>query len=190
MRKALTLILLTVVFFAFQSCQKAAPRLPADADVIHQNQDQLTEVIIYDVFSPPVASRIYAYSSLAAYEAIRFAKPGYASIAAKLNNFNPLPEPEKGKNYNFTLAASKAFFTVVHKVVFSLDSLKDYEDKLFLFYKKNLDDSTYRRSIAFGDSIGKVILARAAADTYTSSRGKPKFIGSNDPGKWRPTPPP
>ena len=36
-------------------------------ELLHQNQDQLTQVIIYDVFTPPVASRIYAYTSLASY---------------------------------------------------------------------------------------------------------------------------
>jgi len=34
-----------------------------------------------------------------------------------------------------------------------------------------------------------LILKRAATDNYLQSRGKPKFIGSNLPGKWRPTPP-
>ena len=61
-----------------------------DTEVLHQNEDQLTQIIIYDVFSPPVASRIYAYTSLASYEAIRFAKPGYASIAEKLNDFGKM----------------------------------------------------------------------------------------------------
>ena len=43
-----------------------------DAEILHQNQDLLTQVIIYDVFTPPVASRIYVYSSLASYEAMKY----------------------------------------------------------------------------------------------------------------------
>jgi hypothetical protein len=35
----------------------------------------LPRVIIYDVFTPPVACRIYVYSSLASYEALRYSKP-------------------------------------------------------------------------------------------------------------------
>lgn len=182
-------VLLVFSLFLLPGCQEQEIIKPVDDEVLHQNQDQLTEVIIYDVFSPPVASRIYAYSSLASYEAIRFAKPGYPSMAALLKGFDPLPEPEKGKQYNYTLAATKAFFSVVHKVVFSLDSLKSYEDNVFSSFKNSLDDSTYNRSVAFGDSIAKVIIARSLKDNYISSRGKPKFIGSNEPGKWRPTPP-
>jgi hypothetical protein len=40
-------------------CQQNQKIIIDDAAVLHNNQDQLTEVIIYDVFTPPVASRIY-----------------------------------------------------------------------------------------------------------------------------------
>jgi hypothetical protein len=73
--------------------------------------------------------------------------------------------------------------------VFSVDSLSAYEASVYDNFKENLDDSTYQRSMAFGDTIGKTILARAKVDGYIKSRGKPKYLGSSDPGKWRPTPP-
>lgn len=160
-----------------------------DAAVLHNNQDQLTQIIIYDVFTPPVSSRIYIYSSLASYEAVRFARPGSPSIAAKLHGFAPMPEPEQGKTYNYTLAATQAFFTVVHKVVFSLDSLKTYENATMEKFKASMDEETFQRSVALGDTIGKTVLARAMKDGYAQSRGKQKFLGNNDPGQWHPTPP-
>ncbi len=181
--------LLSIILLLIISCNTKTKTVINDAEILHNNQDQLTQVIIYDVFTPPVSSRIYVYSSLASYEAIRFAKPGTPSIAAKLHGFKPMPEPEKDKKYNYTLAATKAFFTVVHKVVFSIDSLKNYEDATFEKFKNSLDEETYNRSIALGDTIGKTILARAITDGYFQSRGKPKYLGSNEPGKWRPTPP-
>src|SRR5471030_1571969 len=122
------------------------PVLLSDADVLHQNEDQLTQVIIYDVFTPPVAARIYGYTSLASYEAMRYADPKYNSIAAQLKGFGKPPEPQKGQKYNFALAATTAFFTVAHKVTFSIDTLKKYEDRVYAMYKDNLDDSTYARS--------------------------------------------
>jgi PAP2 superfamily len=172
-------------------CNQKKPSKPIDdAEILHQNEDMLTQVIIYDVFTPPVAARIYVYSSLASYEAMRFSKQGAESITEKLHGFAKMPEPEKNKKYNFTLAATKAFFTVVRNVkVFSVDSLKQYEESVYNNFKDALDDSTYQRSIDFGDTVGKVILARAKTDGYLKSRGKPKHLGSNDPGKWRPTPP-
>lgn len=157
--------------------------------IIHEEQDQLTQVIIYDVFTPPVAARIYAYTSLAAYEAIRYAKPGEPSLAEHMNKFGKMPEPEKGKQYDFTLAAAKAFFTMAHKVIFSIDSLQRFEDRVFNQFKTSLAPDVYERSVAFGDTIGKTLWERSKTDNYIKSRGKPKFLGSQEPGKWRPTPP-
>src|SRR3984885_4832583 len=118
--------------FLFAGCtHKPKAKLMSDADLLHQNEYALTQVIIYDVFTPPVAARIYGYTSLAAYEAMRYADPKYNSITAQLKGFGNPPEPEKGKKYNYTLAATKAFFTVAHKVTFSVDTLKKYEEGVY-----------------------------------------------------------
>lgn len=172
------------------SCEsKKNSSLPGGTDLQHENQKQLTEVIIYDVFSPPVASRIYAYTSLAAYEAIRFSEKGYPSIAAQLNEFPAMPEPENNKHYDFNLAATKAFFAVAHKVVFSLDTLKKYEDRIFAEFKESLDPEVYDRSVLFGEAIGAKVLERSANDNYKKTRGMRKYLGSKEDGKWQPTSP-
>ena len=179
-----------VIAFFLVSCSQNKPAPLNEVDLLINNEDQLTQVIIYDVFTPPVASRIYVYSSLASYEAIRFAKEGTSSIAEKLNGFGKMPTPEKGKNYNFSLAATKAFFKVTRNVkVFSIDSLTKYEQSVYNNYKANLDEATYNNSMTFGDTVAAVILARAKTDGYAISRGKQKYLGSSEPGKWRPTPP-
>ncbi len=160
-----------------------------DQNLIYSNVNQLTDVIIYDVFSPPVSSRIYAYTALAFYETIRFSKPGYNSITEKLNGFPKMPSPEKDKKYNYLLAATKAFFTVAEKVTFSKDTLINYETKVYDDFEALLDTGTYNRSIAFGELIGNKILERTKVDNYKETRGMAKFLGSNATGKWRPTPP-
>lgn len=180
-----------IVFLIFISAckQQKIPKLP-DTEILHQNMDQLTQVIIYDVFTPPVASRLYVYAALASYEAIRYSSEGAGSIADKLNGFGQVPEPEVHRQYNFTLAASKAFFNVVRNVkVFSVDSLNRYEESLYKSYRTELKDSVFKNSIEFGNKVSEVILERAGKDGYFLSRGKPKYLGSNEPGKWRPTPP-
>jgi membrane-associated phospholipid phosphatase len=183
-----TFVLLGLLAWISACTPKKSTKLP-DADILHNNQDMLTQVIIYDVFTPPVATRIYTYSSLASYEAIKFDKKGSPSIAEKLRGFGKMPEPEAGKKYDFTLSATKAFFTVIRKMIFSKDSLTAYENGVYASFKDTLDEETYNRSVAFGDTVGNTILARAMKDGYTASRGKPKYLGSNDPGKWHPTPP-
>ncbi len=182
----LSFFLLAVLFL---SCKQKKSAVVNNTAVIHQNQDVLTQVIIHDVFTPPVASRIYAYTSLASYEAIRFLTPGNPSLAEKMKGFEKMPVPDATKKYDFTLAATQAFFAVAHKVTFSVDTLLRYENIVFENYKNTLDEEVYKNSVAFGDTVAKLVLARAAKDNYLASRGKRKYLGSNMPGKWRPTPP-
>ncbi|MBA4141225.1 MAG: phosphatase PAP2 family protein, partial [Segetibacter sp.] len=188
--KLLSLIIIVTMFLGCNTKhEKADPKLLTDRDLMHRNMNQLTEVIINDMFSPPVSSRIYAYTSLAAYEAIKFDKPGYSSITEKLNSFPSMPLPEKNKPYNYLLAATKAFFTVAEKITFSADTLNNYKNRVFADFKTLLDEETYNRSIEFGSAVGKKILERTTKDNYKQTRGMPKFLGSNETGKWRPTPP-
>ena len=74
----------------------------------------------------------------------------------------------------------------LYKIV---DSLKKYENRVYSSFKDQMDDSTYARSVAYGEQVAKVILKRATTDNYLQTRGKPRFLGSSDPGKWHPTPP-
>ena len=187
------LLCIVLAFLLLTGCggrRETAPFDVNNTELLHRNEDQLTRVIIYDIFTPPVAARIYVYSALAAYEAIRFSKPGAPSVIDRARGFAPCPEPERAKEYNYLLAATRAFFTVTRNVrVFAVDSLKRYEDSVYTGFHENLSDSVYERSVVFGDRVAAVILGRAKKDGYVLSRGKPRHLGSNDPGKWRPTPP-
>lgn len=183
------LSLFTIASILFFDCNKPQLKITDSVDVLINNEDQLTQIIIYDVFTPPVASRIYVYSSIAAYEAIRHLDNS-PSISDKLNGFDKMPLPDVSKKYDYTLAATEAFLKVARNVkVFSVDSLKAYEKNVYDNFKANLDEATYNASIAFGDTIASVVLKRAKNDGYFVSRGKKKYLGSNEPGQWRPTPP-
>ena len=161
-----------------------------NAKLLHDNQQKITELIIYGVFNPPVASRIYAYTSLALYEAVRFEEKGYPSLTNQMNRFRPMPVPEAGKEYNFLLAATHAFYTVAEKLpTFYSDSLKPYLNKVYGDFKSLLHIETYDRSVAFGEAVAKVILERAANDKYKQTRGMERYLGSKEAGKWQPTAP-
>ncbi|GAB2688901.1 hypothetical protein GCM10027037_09400 [Mucilaginibacter koreensis] len=189
MKRFLYLFISVITVCICAACHSKKKADITDAELLHNNVDKLTQVIIYDVFTPPVASRIYGYTTLAAYEATRYSDPKYASLIAQLKGFGQPPVPQKGKSYNYALAATKALFTVAHKVTFSIDTLKKYEDGVYARFQEKLDDSTYTRSINFGEQIGKLILKRAAVDNYPQTRGKPKYLGNNGKADWRPTPP-
>ena len=69
-RRILWMLLIVAVFSA---CEQANPNFQEDAgnpEYFHQSMKQLSDVIVHDIFSPPVASRIFAYSSIAGYEPV------------------------------------------------------------------------------------------------------------------------
>ncbi len=191
MNKVAIGILACVVLFAACGEKQKSSLNTNDVGIIHANEKQLTEVIIHDIFSPPVAARIYAYTSLAQYEALRYLNDSNPSIAAKMKGFAAMPVPESGKQYDFMLAATRAFCEVAAKIrVFDNEgALKKYKDSISSVFEDHLEKDVYANSIAFGDKIAAVILARAATDQYKQTRGMPKFLGKKDDGFWQPTAP-
>jgi membrane-associated phospholipid phosphatase len=183
----LIVLLMPVLFFACTSNSKI--KLPDAAEVLHQNENNLTDLIIYDIFSPPVASRIYVYTSLAVHEAIRYENVNEPSIIAKLKDFSAMPIPDKNKKYNFALASSKAFYDVAKQMTFSKDMLTKFEEQTYSPYGKVLEKEVYDNSITFGEAIAKAVLKRASSDNYKQTRPLEKFYGSKEDGKWRPTSP-
>ena len=67
MKKKIILLVLVVVL---GSCQKKEEPIIISPNLLHQSIDKVTEIMIHDIFSPPVASRIFAYPNIAAYEII------------------------------------------------------------------------------------------------------------------------
>jgi len=64
-----------MLLLGLASCDTTNPNWKADsnlAEPIHESMQKVTDVIVHDIFSPPQAARIYAYTSVAAYEAGRY----------------------------------------------------------------------------------------------------------------------
>ena len=151
-------------------------------------QNKLTDVIAEDIFAPPVASRIYAYSALAAYEAVRYKNRKAKSIAVLLKGFDKMPAPMNGRHYDFELASVHAFCEVSRQLVFSSDKMQEFESKIEDTFG-GLPDSIRNNSISFGNSIAKTILKRAATDHYKETRGYPRLTVRKNPSYWKPTQP-
>jgi hypothetical protein len=160
-----------------------------DAEALHAAMHQLSGVMVYDIFSPPQASRVYAYASVAAYEALRSGHPGYRSFAGQLNGLAPVPAPDPKAEYSLPLAGVHAFMSVGRQLTFSrarMDSLRSAMDERF---RGALAPAVYDRSIAYGDTVAKHVLAWASKDRFLQTRGYPKYTVSTASGRWVPTPP-
>src|SRR5690242_11746623 len=96
-----------------------------NADYVHRAIKQITDVMVHDIYSPPVAGRTYAYISIAGYEATVPANPSYKSLSGQLHGLKPMPKP--AKEYSPALAAVQAILTVGKSMVVS-------EKKVEAFY--------------------------------------------------------
>src|SRR5688572_13494889 len=69
------------------------------AGYIHRAIKKMTDVMVHDIYSPPVASRTYAYITLAGYEAGLHGNTAYQSIAGQVRGLKGMPKPKKGEEY-------------------------------------------------------------------------------------------
>ncbi|MFY8025786.1 MAG: phosphoesterase, partial [Sediminibacterium sp.] len=170
------------------SCKSKPTKLYSGAELQNYCVQQLTDVIVYDINNPPVAGRMYAYSNLAFYEAIKPMKPGYESFLPKLKGFSSLPQSEKNAKIDYPFSASIAFMKVAEALVFSKDSIRKSRAFLLENYT-HLDESIQTASINWGEKVAATILARASKDGYKITRGMPKFSVLKETGIWQQTPP-
>ena len=139
---------------------------------------KLTRVIISDVFSPPVCSRIYAYANIAAYEALVPADSKHQSFAGKLNDLKPVPLPVNNANINFEMASIIAFTTVSQKLLFNADAMKDMEDEYIRqIADAGISDKISENTISYGRTVGKHIIEWASRDGYLAAQFKSLFYG-------------
>jgi PAP2 superfamily len=59
-------------------------------------------------YTPPVASRAFAYRGVTLYEAMVPSTQGYQSLAGQLNGLSALPRPEEGQAYHGLIVANSA----------------------------------------------------------------------------------
>ncbi|HEX8040622.1 MAG TPA: vanadium-dependent haloperoxidase, partial [Chryseosolibacter sp.] len=159
-------------------------------EFLHRSVKSVTDVIVHDIFSPPVASRIYSYMSVAAYEAAIHDNPMYVSFAGQLKGLEPVPQPQPGVQYCYPLASVEAMLAVGKAMVFSEDKMDDFHGKIMQeFRDAGVPDEIFDRSVAYGQEVAKHILGWSSKDNYKQSRSFPKYSIDEDPSTWKPTPP-
>ncbi|MEM7373207.1 MAG: vanadium-dependent haloperoxidase [Bacteroidota bacterium] len=165
--------------------------LVQDPNYYHEVHQNLTDIIVYDIFSPPQASRIYAYPNIAAYEVLAQAHEGYQSLAGQLHELTPVPAPKAGSDISMPLAALEAFMVVGRALIFSEQKQMDFRNKMVAdLQAKGVPSSVLKRSFAYGQEVAAHILAWADKDNYKQTRTFPRFsVNTDDPSRWTPTPP-
>jgi len=182
------ILLVTVV-----ACKHTNPDFQQEAkesDCLHRAMDKLTDVIVHDIFSPPQASRVYAYPSIAAYEVMRQDYSSYRTMAGQLTDLETIPKPEKNKEYCYPLASTQAFLMVGKSLIFSEAKIEAFQKEILdEFEAMRMPSDVYERSVAYGDMVAQHILNWADTDNYKQTRTFPKYSIPDEVDKWKPTPP-
>lgn len=182
----LSLILVAIVATLF-SCQKAEKITVSSAD-FQNSVEQVTQIMVHDIFSPPVASRIYAYPNIAAYEIVAQGNSTLTSIAGKVTDLKAIPKA-KDSTINLQVAALVAHMDLSKALVFSEDRMISYRDSIYAIWEAQ-NKEQFMAAKAYGMEVSEHIKAWMDADNYKQTRTMPKFsVVTDDPARWQPTPP-
>ncbi|WP_394367021.1 vanadium-dependent haloperoxidase [Costertonia aggregata] len=183
------IVLLGVLFMAFVSCNEKSGSIAVTDQDLHNAVDAVTNIMIHDIFSPPVASRIFAYPNIAAYEIVALHNSDYVSLAGQVNGLEPIPEPSPKDSINYQLAALIAHMDLSKKLIFSEEKMDVLRDSLYTTWQ-NQNTSVFESSKTYGLQVAEHVAAWMNKDNYAQTRTMPKFtVDSDNPERWQPTPP-
>ncbi|MDE3182299.1 MAG: vanadium-dependent haloperoxidase [Bacteroidota bacterium] len=151
---------------------------------------KLNYVVIYDIFTPPVAARIFAYSNLAAYEVLaNDKKHQLISLQGKVKGLNNIPSPGIDSKIDYPFASLIALLKVGDNLTFSADTMRLLTDSVKALAKDNgMPDEIFDGSVAYGNQVADSVISWSKHDNYAQTRGA-TFAVSNIEGHWAPTPP-
>jgi len=187
--------LLPVLVFAFllNSCAEkkleiVTSPIEIDAKLYHSAVDHVTQIMVHDIFSPPVASRIYAYPNIAAYEIIAQNDDNYQSLVGQVKQLTAIPKAPND-SINLPLAALIAHMDVSKVLIFSEEKMEVYRDSLYGVWN---DQNPYELEAAksYGLQVSEHVKNWFDGDFYKQTRTMSKFtVDTDDPSRWQPTPP-
>lgn len=176
------------VLLSFLGCNQRAVKLEIEADKLHEGMEQLTDVIVHDIFSPPVASRIYAYASIAAYEVLAQGDSSYVSLSGQLRELSPLPQPAEAVHRQ--VAAVDAFLLTGKALIFSEEKIEEYRQQWHQsLLEAGMEEELLEQSLVYSQQAAAHVLAWADGDMYKETRTYQKHGIGSEADEWQPTPP-
>ena len=177
-----------LLFLLFLSVTSGAQFWKEDSWIGRCNQ-QLVDVIMEDLFTPPVASRVQVYPNIAAYEVLCFKYKEMHTMAGQLNGLTRMWPP--ADKIDISLAAMIAFNTVARKLVYSeylIDSFQKKEIDNWMRLNKN-DQAVLNSSMNYGRTSGDHIILWMKKDNYDHTRTLMRYVVVDSASAWQPTSP-
>lgn len=146
-------------------------------------------------FTPPVASRAYAYIGVAAFEAVASGSDKRETLAGQLNGLSALPEREAGGAYDEAIVLDGALAAMVHDLFGNTGptghrAMDALEARLRAKLTEGLAADVVSRSEAYGRAIAAQILAWSRDDggAVVANMGFPfDYKLTPGPAYWVPT---
>jgi hypothetical protein len=146
-------------------------------------------------YSPPVASRTFAYMGVAAFEAAASGSEGMQSLAGQLNGLQPLPQREAGQAYDEAVVINAALSSLVRDLFQNTGptgqrviGLQDAKQRKLATADVSAD--VVARSEDYGRLIAAHVLAWSRDDggTLIENMGFPhEYTLASGPAHWVPT---
>src|SRR6056300_489498 len=161
-----------------------------DPELFQDAMQNLTDIVVYDIFSPPVASRVYLYPSIAAYEIMALQFPEkYNSLQGQVKDLSAIPNPSD-ENVEYHLASVFAFNAVGKALIFSEDKMETFQESLKVKLQEfEVPTRVVRASQKYGEEVAAFVLDWASKDMYNQTRTYPKYTIQEEDRFWKPTPP-
>ena len=189
MKQFKTSLLTTAILLVLFSCKEISAPIEITTDHFHTAIDKVVEVMIHDIFSPPVASRVFVYPNIAAYEILAQNDSTYSSLKNQISHLESIPSPNQKKKINYSLAALIAHIHLSKQLIFSEDKIERHRDSLYNVWEA-INPREFKDSKAYGLEVAAYISDWMNKDNYAQTRTMPKFsVDSEDEGRWQPTPP-
>ncbi|BAO76115.1 vanadium-dependent haloperoxidase [Winogradskyella sp. PG-2] len=180
--------IIILVFTVLWSCQNKENIIVTTEDY-HASVDKVTQVMVHDIFSPPVASRVFAYPNIAAYEIMASKHSDNNSLVGQIAQLTKIPQPKDTTNLNFELAALVAHMELSKRLIFSEQMVEQFRDSLYTKWEA-INSKQFEISKTYGEEVADFIGEWMDTDNYKETRTMPKFsVFSDDPSRWQPTPP-
>ena len=184
------------ILFALVSAPAAAAERPGAQEALLKWYGLVLELVRHTpTYSPPVASRAFAYLGIAAYEATASGSPDLQSLAGQLHDLTPLPPRAAGKAYddaviiNAAMAhAARNLFT--HTGPTGQRALAAMAKKMQREVAAGLPQDVVALSEAYGEAVSGHILAWSQGDggAVVENMGFPlEYALTPGPAHWVPT---
>ncbi len=170
-----------------QASPSSAP--PLSASLLHEQQLRLLHIIRHDVFTPPVATRIFTYANIAFYETIRREDPTYPTLVGKLNGLDSFPVFSAKMALANEIVAYVAFWTTARLFLSSEDSADYALDQLYARFSTTYDENVLQVSMAMGKRVAEFMQRWADGDHFNYTRTLKRYQPLKGEGYWQPTPP-